>query len=103
MAFHNAIWLDNYLDYVVFLNDLSSLSHPSDYSFLEWVDIHPTLEYKADALMETHCYVPGTRDDVNLFGYMGEQFAWGKTVVTFYKHPCDDYKESKATKNTLGR
>lgn len=103
MAFHTAIWLDNYMDYVVFLNDLSTVSSPLDYNPVEWTDMHPGLEARSDALIETHCYFPGSRDDVDLWTYMVKQFAWGKKIFTFYRHPCDDFKDGKATKNSMGR
>ncbi len=34
MAFHTAVWLDNYFDYVKFLSDLDSVSVMTDYSTL---------------------------------------------------------------------
>lgn len=103
MSFHTAVWLDNYMDYVVFLNDLSSVSSPSDYNAVEEMDLHPGIEARVDALHETHCYIPGARDDINLFSYMAKQFSWGKKVITFYRHPADDFKATKATKNAMGR
>ena len=103
MAFHTAVWLDNYMDYVAFLNDLHSVSSPQDYNPVEWWDMHPGMEAKGDSLVETHCYIPGARDDINLWAYMIKQFAWGKKIVTFYKHPADDFKAAKATKNSMGR
>ena len=87
MAFHTAIWLDNYFQYVVFLNDLSTFSSHYDYNPVEYTDMHPGLEPNVEALVETHCFYLGARDDVNLSSYMVRQFAWGKKVNTFYKHP----------------
>lgn len=49
--------------------------------------MHPGLEPRVDALVETHCYIPGSRDDVDLWTYMGKQFAWGKKIHTYYRHP----------------
>ena len=65
--------------------------------------MHPGNAAVSEALMETHNCYAGSKDDVNLFGYMTEQFAWGKKVVTFYRHPADDFKGARATKNTMGR
>lgn len=65
--------------------------------------MHPGLEPRVDALVETHCYFAGARDDVNLYLYMSKQFAWGKKITTFYKHPADDFKDGKGTKNSMGR
>lgn len=53
--------------------------------------------------METHCYFSGANDDVNLWGYMIKQFAWGRRVHIFYKHPTEDFKDGKATKNSMSR
>lgn len=47
--------------------------------------------------------IPGTKDDVNLRGWIGSQFQWGIKVVSFYRHPVDDNKCAKATKNIFGR
>ena len=103
MAFHTAIWLDNYTDYVSFLSDLDSVSNPNDYTSLEYYDMHSGYYARGDALMETHNYMIGSKDDVNLFVYMGIQFAWGKKFNGFYRHPADDFKGGRATKNTMGR
>jgi hypothetical protein len=45
----------------------------------------------------------GSKDDINLRGYYSAQFNWGKKVVSFYRHPADDFKGGRATKNILGR
>ena len=103
MAFHTAVWLDNYADYVSFLSDLDTVSSMNDYSTLEVMDMHPGVEANSNELTETHNYLPGTKDDVNLYVYMGLQFAWGKKLCGFYKHPADDFKGGRATKNTMGR
>ena len=103
MAFHTAIWLDCYSNYLKYLDDLSAISNLNDYSMIEQADMSPGIETRSEALLETHCYLPGSHDDVNLYGYLGSQFAWGKKVLTFYKHPADDFKAGKATKNSMGR
>lgn len=103
MAFHTAVWLDNYSEYIRFLNDLGSISSTLDYNVLQRFDMFPGFESAGDALVETQSYIPGTTDDVNLWGFMANQFAWGKKVVTFYRHPADDFKSGRATKNSMGR
>lgn len=40
MSFHTAVWLDNYTDYMFFLYDVNSISNPSDYNLVEYVDMH---------------------------------------------------------------
>ena len=34
MAFHTAVWMDNYADYVSFLTDLETVSNLNDYTTL---------------------------------------------------------------------
>ena len=103
MAFHTAIWIENYMQYVDFLSDLSTVSSNRDYNPVEWIDMHPGFEPRADALTETHCYYGGAYDDVNLYQYIFKQFAWGKRLHTYYKHPTEDFKDGRATKNSMGR
>ena len=45
-----SIDMDNYMDYVAFLNDLNSVSSPLDYNPVEWIDMHPGFEARADSL-----------------------------------------------------
>ena len=74
-----------------------------DYSNAEIDEFFPINEPIADALIETHNYLPGAKDDTNLFGFMSIQFNWGKRIVTFYAHPATDNKGGRATKNSMGR
>jgi len=53
--------------------------------------------------LETGHYLPGTCDDTNYANYFAVQFAWGKKVMSFYRHPCDDFKCARGTKNIMGR
>lgn len=103
MAFHTAIWVENYCEYIKFLSDLETYSSPNDYSGAEQMAFFPGYESVSDALIETHNYLPGSKDDVNLFNYIMIQFSWGKRIVTFYRHPTEDMKAGRATKNTMGR
>ena len=103
MAFHTMVWVDNYADYVEFLTNLQSVSNLNDYGTTEMLDFYPGFAEHGDALNETHNYFAGAKDDINLFMYIGNQFAWGKKVFTFYRHPADDNKGARATKNTMGR
>jgi hypothetical protein len=103
MAFHTTLWIDNYADYVDFLLNLNSVSNLTEYSSMEYSDFYPDMAVRGDAANETHNYFAGAKDDINLFMYMSSQFAWGKKVVTFYKHPSDDNMCGRATKNTMGR
>lgn len=51
MAFHTAVWLDNFADYIKYLDDLSSVSNLNDYSTLETSDMFPGIEARSDALL----------------------------------------------------
>lgn len=97
------VWVDNYFDYVEFMTNLQSVSNMNDYGTMEMLDFYPGYAAQGDALQETHNYFAGSKDDINLFLYIGNQFAWGKKVFTFYRHPTDDNKGARATKNTMGR
>lgn len=66
-------------------------------------DLFKGLEQDLETLNETHNYIPGSKDDINAYGYFSNQFNWGKKVVSFYRHPSDDFKAVKATKNIMGR
>lgn len=44
MAFHTAVWLDNYAEYIRFLDDLNSISAPMDYNYIQYMDMHPGYE-----------------------------------------------------------
>lgn len=103
MAFHTAIWLENYGTYVQWLSDIETFGNIHDYSAAEVHDFFPRSEPAADSLIETHNYLPGSKDDTNLYGFMMIQFDWGKRIVTFYSHPSTDNKGGRATKNTMGR
>ena len=103
MAYHTAIWLQNYGSYVQWLSYIETFGNVQDYSSAEMNDFFPASEPSADALVETHNYLPGSKDDTNLFGFMSIQFDWGKRIVTFYAHPSTDNKGGRATKNTMGR
>lgn len=103
MAFHTAIWLENYGEYVTWLSNIETFGNINDYTAQEVYDFYPKVGPTSDALMETHNYLPGAKDDTNLYGYMSIQFDWGKRLVTFYAHPATDNKGGRATKNTMGR
>lgn len=86
-----------------FLFELETFSAGVDYLPHEHLDFFAGVESIAEELVETTNYLPGSKDDINLWGYMSAQFAWGKKVVSFYRHPVDDFKGAKATKNVMGR
>lgn len=69
----------------------------------EFYDIFRGAEAEVEELQETHNYLYGSKDDINIFMYFTNQFSWGKKVVSFYRHPSDDFKCLRATKNIMGR
>ena len=103
MAFHTAIWLENYGTYVQWLADIETFGNVNDYTASEIHDYFPRVQPTADGHIETHNYLPGAKDDTNVYGFMTIQFDWGKRIVTFYSHPSTDNKGGRATKNTMGR
>ena len=103
MAFHTAVWLSNYGRYVQWLSEVETLGNIHDYSPTEMADFFPRSIPVSDSLIETHNYLPGAKDDTNLYTFMMIQFDWGKRIVTFYNHPTTDNKGGRATKNTMGR
>lgn len=60
-------------------------------------------EADLEELTETNNYLPGSKNDINIKGFLNCQFNWGKKVVSFYRHPDDDFKCARGTKNILGR
>ena len=103
MAFHTAIWLENYGTYVQWLADIETFGNANDYTASEMHDFFPRVQPTADGHTETHNYLPGSKDDTNVYGFMTIQFDWGKRIVTFYSPPSTDNKGGRATKNTMGR
>ena len=66
-------------------------------------DFFPRVDPTADGHIQTHNYLPGAKDDTNLFTFMMIQFDWGKRLVTFYNHTSTDNKGGRGTKNAMGR
>ena len=48
MAFHTAVWMDNYVDYVSYLTDLDTVSNLNDYTMIEKMDLYPGQTARAD-------------------------------------------------------
>ena len=103
MDYHTNLWITKYAQYIEWLFNSETVAAHTEYSGDEMYDMFPGLEEWSQSQWETHCYIAGSRDDVNLYGYMRAQFSWGRKVITFYRHPADDNRSFRATKNTLGR
>ena len=103
MEYHTTLWVNKYAELLKFLLDAETVGNQMEYTADEMMDLIPGLEEWSQSLWETHCYIAGSRADVNLWGYMRAQFSWGRKVITYFRHPADDNRAYKATKNTLGR
>ena len=103
LFYHGTVWMNAYADYSMFLYELGEYGNPNDYLMHENYDFFYGLEAELEELVETHNYIPGSKDDVNLRGYYAAQFNWGKKVISYHRHPADDFKAARATKNILGR
>jgi hypothetical protein len=103
LLYHSAVWCNIYTDYTMFLFELEEYGNSNDYLMHENYDFFYGLEANLEELTETHNYFAGSKDDINLRGYLACQFAWGKKVISFYRHPADDFKCARGTKNILGR
>lgn len=95
--------MNTYADYQMFLFDLEDYGNSNEYMMHENYDFFYGLESELEELTETHNYFAGSKDDINLRSYIACQFNWGKKVISFYRHPADDFKCGKCTKNILGR
>ena len=84
-------------------NDVKDVGNLNDYDKMALYDLKPESKAFDQKLLETFNILPGSHDDVNYFGYLQTQFNWGKKVVTFYRHPEDDFRSARATKNIMGQ
>ena len=90
--------MNNYCDYQQFLFELEEYGD-ADYLSIIFINIvHENydffygLEADLEELTETHNYIPGSKDDINIRGYYVAQFNWGKKVISYFRHPADDFK-----------
>ncbi len=79
--------------------DLEELTETNNY--IGGISIKILVFYKKFSLWIL--FEKGSKDDINARGYFQAQFAWGKKVISFYRHPADDFKGARGTKNILGR
>lgn len=85
------------------LVQLEEIGDLNTYHLSDRYDRFAGLEASLDHLTETGMTLPGNTDDVNYMGYLESQFNWGKTQVSFWRHPSEDNKAYMSTKNILGR
>ena len=70
----SAMWMNNYCDYQNFLFELEEYGD-ADYLSTKFIIVHENydffygLEADLEELTETHNYIPGSKDDINIRGY----------------------------------
>ena len=103
LQFHNDLWFEYHLSNKKFQNDIKDAGNLLDYRFEDLYEMMPKTKAFSSKLHQTGNYLPGSHNDVNFYGYLYIQFSWGKKMVSFYRHPEDDYRSARATKNILGQ
>ncbi len=101
--FHTALWSIFYTTNLNYLEQLRYFPGFKDLNELEKMDYLFDSKVEQQRCVETHNTIPGSNNDVDLEGYLNSQFDWGRKVSGFFKHPSDDLRGIKATKNVMGR
>ena len=103
LLYHNLLWKSFYLESLIYYIDLKFMPNFRDMMEVERLDYMRSKQVEFTRREETHNWLPGALDDVDIEGYIVNQFAWGKKVTTYFKHPSDDFRGIRATKNIMGR
>lgn len=103
LYYHNALWNSFYMQNLEYLVQLRYFPGLDDMNEVERMDYIGISKIEMQRRTETHNYLQGSHEDVNIVGLAESQFNWGKKLHTFWRHPSDDYRDIKATKNILGR
>lgn len=103
LVFHNLIWKCYYWDSLIYYVDLKFMPEFDTMLPQEENDYTRFINTELARKEETQNWIPGATSDVDYYGYICNQFSWGKKVTTYMRHPGDDYKSMRATKNILGR
>ena len=103
LIYHNLLWKSFYIESLVYYIDLKFVPNIGDMMDTEKLDYIHSKKVELTRREETHNWLPGSQDDVDIEGYVINQFAWGKKVTTYFKHPSDDFRGIRATKNIMGR
>lgn len=103
LIYHNQLWKDYYIDQKMYLYQLDKVGSFHDYKMHDLCDMFDGLETEVMELVETHNYLPDSKEDIPMNAYLSMQFDWGKKIVSFYKHPTDDYKSIRGTNNIMGK
>ena len=103
LLYHNLLWKSFYLESLIYYIDLKFMPNFRDMMEHERLDYMHSKKVEYTRREETHNWLPGALEDVDMEGYVINQFAWGKKVTTYFKHPSDDFRGIRATKNIMGR
>ena len=103
IQFHNDLWFEYHLENKKSENTINDTGNLLDYGHHDLLNMMPKSKAFSSKLFETFNIIPGSHDDVNYFGYLHIQFTWGKKMVSFYRHPEDDFRSIRATKNIMGQ
>ena len=103
LKFHRHLWMTYFDDHMTILARLKFFSSFLDISDEEICERLPHIRSKSAKIFATGDFMPGALDDVNFYGYLLNEFSWGKNLVTFYRHPTQDDRMLKATNLIMGK
>ena len=103
LQFHNDLWFEYHLSNRKYANDVNDVGNLLDYRRHELFKMFPKTKAFTFKLGETFNLLPGSHDDMNYYGYAIIQFNWGKKQISFYRHPEDDFRSMRSTKNIMGQ
>ena len=75
----------------------------SDLGPLETSDLFRADSMENSRRDETMNPTPWSLDDNPFVNYTMNQFTWGRRVITFYRHPADDFRGLRGTRTLMGR
>lgn len=103
LFYHNTLWHTFYIQNLTYLIESRYFPGFEDLNEVEMGDYIGASTQEIQRRSETHNYLQGSQEDLDIVALASSQFNWGKKVHTFWRHPSDDYRDIKATKNILGR
>ena len=90
LQFHNDLWYEYHVENKMQENELNEVGNLLDYDLYTLVNMDRKLLAKTTKLVETKNILPGTHDDVNYYGYLQTQFAWGRKQLSANEQSLDD-------------
>jgi hypothetical protein len=103
LSYHFTLWSTYYVGLMEYLVELESFGNGLTLQSGAFADRFGGAEADIQSDDLTGNWLVGSKEDTDVIGYMMSQFQWGKTAISFYRHPLDDNKCVVATKNILGR